>query len=77
MKARMLVLFLGIVSAATIQPASAQSEAQTGITATAQCDSASFATGTSENRAVCRRVYSHQMRRNGDQIPQWAVNYEW
>jgi hypothetical protein len=44
---------------------------------TAKCDSVSFSTGTPENRAVCRRVYSHQMRRNGDQVPQWAIDYEW
>ena len=44
---------------------------------TAKCDSMSFSTGTPENRAVCRRVYSHQMRRNGDQAPQWAIDFEW
>jgi hypothetical protein len=77
MKARMLVFSLGIVSAAAIQPASAQPEAQSPTMTTAKCDSVSFSTGTPENRAVCRRVYSHQMRRNGDQVPQWAIDYEW
>jgi hypothetical protein len=77
MNARMLVFFLGIVTAAGIQPASAQPQAQSPMTTAARCDSASFAIGTPENRAVCRRVYSHQMRRNGDRVPQWAVDYEW
>lgn len=77
MNARMIVFFLGVVTASAIQPASAQPQAQSPMTTTAHCDSLSFATGTPENRAVCRRVYSHQMRKNGDRVPQWAVDYEW
>ena len=77
MKSRMLVFSLGIVSSVAIQPASAQPEARSPTMTTAKCDSMSFSTGTPGNRAVCRRVYSHQMRRNGDQVPQWAIDYEW
>jgi hypothetical protein len=77
MKATTLMITLGITCLVSMQPASAQPDAQQATVSPPQCDSVSFAQGTAENRAACRRIYAHQMRRNSERLPNWAVDYEW
>lgn len=76
MKAGTFVIAVGVLGAAVFQTAAAQPVEKSPTVSTPQCDSVSFANGTAENRAACRRVYARDMRSTA-RLPQWAVDYEW
>ncbi len=42
---------------------------------TPQCDSASFAAGSSANRAACRRMFARELRPSVQNSPQTAADY--
>ncbi|OLL32698.1 hypothetical protein BTH42_05605 [Burkholderia sp. SRS-W-2-2016] len=61
-----------VLAAADASPETAGSAPST---LSAQCDSVSFATGTRQNRAACRRIFARQIRPTVQTSPQTAADF--
>ncbi|WP_109480470.1 hypothetical protein [Paraburkholderia sp. C35] len=69
-----LLLAASAANASTLQPAS-PAAGHSGNGATAMCDSVSFATGSAQNRAACRRLFAREARPTVQTSPLTASDY--
>jgi hypothetical protein len=67
-------LSCGAASAGTLPPAG-NSSTQTANGHTVSCDSVSFATGSAQNRAACRRLFAREARPSVQTAPLTASDY--
>jgi hypothetical protein len=68
------MLLSGAAGAATLQSAGGRTPDPTN-TRALLCDSVSFATGTPQNRAACRRVFARDTRPSVQTAPLTASDY--
>ncbi|AUT57488.1 hypothetical protein [Paraburkholderia caribensis] len=69
-----LLLLSGAASAGTL-PSTSNPDSSPGDSRTLACDSVSFATGTAQNRAACRRVFAREARPTVQTSPLTASDY--
>lgn len=69
-----LMLLCGAANAGTLQSNGNSANHRMNGSA-AQCDSVTFATGTPQNRAVCRRIFAREARPNVQTSPLTASDY--